>query len=105
MFSQAPEDRRRSPWINLDHLCAYGYGNLVPCEAPTLRGAIALARSRNVAPAVIGLTVVGFGTSLPELVVCIVAAVAGKPEFEGSRVVRGLGHGVTVFQEGLELLQ
>lgn len=53
----------------------------------TLRGAIALARSLNVSPAVIGLTVVGFGTSLPELVLSIDAAVAGKPDFAVGTVI------------------
>ena len=59
---------------------------LISGEA-TLRGAIDLARSLDVSPAVIGLTVVGFGTSLPELVVCIDAALVGKPDFAVGNII------------------
>lgn len=44
----------------------------------TLRGAVGLARFLGVSAAVIGLTVVGFGTSAPELVVTVQAALANK---------------------------
>lgn len=44
----------------------------------TLRGAVGLARYLGVSPAVIGLTVIGFGTSAPELVVTVQAALADK---------------------------
>lgn len=43
-----------------------------------VRGAVALAQRYNVSPLVIGLTIVGFGTSLPELVVTLNAALAGS---------------------------
>lgn len=44
----------------------------------TLRGAVGLANYLGVSAAVIGLTVVGFGTSAPELVVTVQAALADK---------------------------
>jgi len=44
----------------------------------TLRGAVGLARFLGVSAAVIGLIVVGFGTSAPELVVTVQAALADK---------------------------
>ncbi|MEQ8831986.1 MAG: calcium/sodium antiporter [Alphaproteobacteria bacterium] len=44
----------------------------------TLRGAVGLARFLGVSAAIIGLTVVGFGTSAPELVVTVQAALANK---------------------------
>jgi cation:H+ antiporter len=44
----------------------------------TLRGAVGLAKYLGVSAAVIGLTVVGFGTSAPELVVTVQAALADK---------------------------
>lgn len=44
-----------------------------------VRGAVALARRFHVSPTVIALTVVAFGTSLPELVVVLQAALTGYP--------------------------
>jgi cation:H+ antiporter len=43
-----------------------------------VRGSVGLARAMGVRPIVIGLTVVAYGTSAPELVVSIVSAVEGK---------------------------
>ena len=42
-----------------------------------VRGAVALAHRLGVTPLVIGMTVVAFGTSAPELVVCVDAALSG----------------------------
>lgn len=42
-------------------------------------GAAALARHFGVSPLIIGLTIVGFGTSAPELVVSALAALGGNP--------------------------
>ena len=44
-----------------------------------VRGAVALARAFGVSPLLIGLTIVGFGTSAPELVTSLQAAFAGSP--------------------------
>lgn len=44
-----------------------------------VRGASRLASSLGVSPMVVGLTVVSLGTSAPELVVCLVAALQGNP--------------------------
>ncbi len=52
-----------------------------------VRGATAIARLAGVAPAVIGLTVVAIGTSLPELVVSLFAALEGQPEIAVGNVV------------------
>lgn len=43
-------------------------------------GAESFARLRRWSPAVIGAVVVGFGTSLPELVTSVLAALAGRPD-------------------------
>lgn len=53
----------------------------------TLRGAIGLARRLDISPAVIGLTVVGIGTSLPELVVSVQAAIEGKPDLATGNII------------------
>lgn len=52
-----------------------------------VRGAVALARRFEVSPLVIGLTIVGFGTSLPELLVCLNAALAGAPGIAVGNVI------------------
>ncbi|WP_371931787.1 calcium/sodium antiporter [Mameliella sp. MMSF_3552] len=44
-----------------------------------VRGAVAVARVLRVPPMVIGLTLVGFGTSSPELVTSLQAALSGAP--------------------------
>jgi len=53
----------------------------------TLRGAIGLARLLGVSAAMIGLTVVGFGTSAPELVVSVQATIDGAPDIAIGNVV------------------
>ncbi len=52
-----------------------------------VRGAVELARLIGLSPLVIGLTLVGFGTSTPELVTSIQAAFAGSPGIAVGNVV------------------
>ncbi len=52
-----------------------------------VRGAIAIAARLGVSPLVIGLTVVAFGTSAPELVVSLTAALEGNPDISVGNVV------------------
>ncbi len=44
-----------------------------------VKGASSIARHYNLSPMVIGLTIVGFGTSAPEMLVSVQAAMAGQP--------------------------
>ena len=44
-----------------------------------VRGASSIARAFHLSPLLIGLTIVGFGTSAPELLVSVQAALAGQP--------------------------
>ena len=52
-----------------------------------IRGSIGMARSFSIPPLLIGLTVVGFGTSAPELLVSIDAAMRGIPDIAIGNVV------------------
>ena len=52
-----------------------------------VRGAVGLAAAVRISPLVIGLTVVAFGTSAPELVVSLRAALTGQPEIAIGNVV------------------
>jgi len=52
-----------------------------------VRGAVALAARLGVAPVLVGLTVVAFGTSAPELVVNLLAAWRGSPDLGFGNVV------------------
>ena len=52
-----------------------------------MRAATTLAKIAGVTPAVIGLTVVAIGTSLPELVVSVLAAVEKQPDIAMGNVV------------------
>jgi cation:H+ antiporter len=52
-----------------------------------VRGAVAAAKSLGVSPLLIGLTLVGFGTSTPELVTSITAALNGSPGIAVGNVV------------------
>jgi cation:H+ antiporter len=52
-----------------------------------LRGAVSLATLLRMTPAVIGLTVVAAGTSVPELAVSAIAAARGSPEIAVANVV------------------
>lgn len=60
-------------------LLAVGVGVLYFGAEWLVRGSARLAASVGVSPIVVGLTVVSFGTSAPELVVCAVAALGGNP--------------------------
>lgn len=52
-----------------------------------VRGAVSLARRLRVSPMVIGMTVVAYGTTAPELVVSLQAAIDGQPGIAVGNVV------------------
>ncbi|WP_333684447.1 calcium/sodium antiporter [Pontibaca methylaminivorans] len=64
-----------------------GFAALIFGGELLVRGAVALAQRFNVPPLIIGLTLVSFGTSLPELVTSIEAAFAGSPGIAVGNVV------------------
>ena len=52
-----------------------------------VRGAVRLAESAGVSPLLIGLTIVGFGTSTPELVTSVQGALSGSPGIAVGNIV------------------
>lgn len=52
-----------------------------------IRGALAAARRLGISPLLSGLLIVGFGTSAPELVVSVDAAISGRPDIAIGNVV------------------
>ena len=55
-----------------------GFALLLVGGEAVVRGAVGLAQKLGVSPLIIGLTIVGFGTSLPEMVVSVNAAIVGS---------------------------
>lgn len=70
-------------WLNI----ALGLLLLLLGGELLVRGAVASAKSLGVSPLLIGLTLVGFGTSTPELVTSVTAALNGSPGIAMGNVV------------------
>ena len=64
-----------------------GLAGLVAGGEILVRGATNLAAAARISPLVIGLTVVAFGTSAPEMAVTVQAALSGSPELAVGNVV------------------
>lgn len=65
----------------------FGLFLLVAGAELLVRGAVAIARRLGISTLVVGLTVVGFGTSLPELVTSVQAALVGAPGIAVGNVI------------------
>ena len=59
-------------------LCLVGFVLLYFGAEWLVKGSSSLARSLGITPIVIGLTVVAFGTSAPELVVSVISSIQAK---------------------------
>lgn len=68
-------------------LIVAGLGLLVAGAEGLVRGASSIATKLRISPLVIGLTIVSFGTSAPELTVNIVSALNGSPDLAIGNVV------------------
>lgn len=68
-------------------LIAAGLALLLFGGEAVVRGSVALADRLGVSPLIVGLTIVGFGTSLPELVVSVNAALSGSPGIAVGNVI------------------
>lgn len=64
-----------------------GLGTLIAGGELFVRGAVGLAEQLGVSPRIIGLTVVAFGTSVPELAASVVAALRGHSDLALGNVV------------------
>ena len=64
-----------------------GFVLLLGCAELLVRGAVSLAQRLGVTPLVIGMTVVAWGTTAPELVVSLDAALLGSPGISVGNVV------------------
>jgi cation:H+ antiporter len=77
-------------------LMLFGFVGLVVAAHFTVAGAVAVAREFHLSNAAVGLTVVAFGASIPELAVTLIAAARGQTEIAighlvGSNVFNTLG--------------
>lgn len=68
-------------------LMLLGLAGLVAGGEMLVRGAVSAAKSIGMSPMIIGLTLVGFGTSSPELVTSLQAALSGSPGIAIGNVV------------------
>ena len=57
-----------------------GFTILVFCADKFIASASSIARTMNISPLLIGLTIVAFGTSLPELLISMAAALSGNTD-------------------------
>jgi cation:H+ antiporter len=64
-----------------------GLGLLVVGSRFMVDGAVSLARLYGISEAVIGLTIVAAGTSMPELVTCVVAALKKEPDIALGNII------------------
>ncbi|MFO6465680.1 calcium/sodium antiporter [Jannaschia sp. KMU-145] len=68
-------------------LIALGFAGLLIGGEFLVRGAVAIAERLRLSPVVIGITLVGFGTSMPELLASVQAALVGAPGIAVGNVV------------------
>ena len=77
MHAQLAQDvtAPKASWVVLGAMSIGGIAAAIFGAQLLVEGAVALARGWGVSEAVIGLSVVAVGTSLPELIACVVAAI------------------------------
>ena len=83
----SPDKKKEKPlWLNIA-MIAGGLTGLIFGGELFLKHAAMLARTLGVSESVIAITLMAGGTSLPELVSCIVAALRGKPQMALGNVI------------------
>ncbi|MCQ2329515.1 MAG: calcium/sodium antiporter [Paludibacteraceae bacterium] len=68
-------------------LLIFGFVLLTLCADWLVEGATAVARKFNISDLVIGLTIVAFGTSMPEFIVNIIASIDGNNEIAMTNIL------------------
>lgn len=81
-------------WLQSIAAIAAGFVVLVWAADRFVLGAASIARNFGVSPLVVGLTIVGFGTSAPEMLVSAIAAATGSPDLSIGNVI---GSNITNF--------
>lgn len=79
LFRAYVEGSNAMSWVTLD-LFVSGLALLLAGAMVLVQGASGLATIAGVSPLAIGLTVVAFGTSTPELAITVLASHAGQPD-------------------------
>lgn len=64
-----------------------GFALLIAGGELLVRGSVAVAERMGVSPLIIGIVLVGFGTSMPELVISVQASMAGSPGIAVGNIV------------------
>ena len=85
-FAESVPAPRGSVWRDVLFIIG-GLALLIAGSRFMVDGALSLARSFGISEAVIGLTIVAAGTSMPELVTCIVAALKKEPDIALGNIV------------------
>lgn len=84
------------PWLGHAAKAMVGMAGLAIGAESLVRGGTVIARNSGISEAVIGLTLMAFGTSLPELAASVAAALKGESEMSVGNVL-----GSNVFNLGL----
>ena len=83
----SPASRRRFQWVVHILLIVAGLGALVIGARWLVAGAVMVAKSFGVSELIIGLTVVAFGTSLPEIATSIIASFRNQRDIAVGNIV------------------
>ncbi|HAV63322.1 MAG TPA: sodium:calcium antiporter [Verrucomicrobiales bacterium] len=85
-FAEAVAQPRHGIWLDLLFIVA-GLALLAGGSHFLVDGATRLAKGFGVSEAIIGLTIVALGTSMPELVTCVVAACKKEPDIALGNII------------------
>lgn len=82
-----PEDETRVPWYKDAVFIVTGLGALILGSNWVVNGAVVFAETLGISDLIIALTVVAIGTSLPEIVTSVVAAMHGERDIAVGNVI------------------